>query len=240
MADTNEEFRQVFEEIKSTINSLAGLDESRQFEISEACRRSNRVKNRRQELEYIRDVRNAQNHPQQVSGQPTFVVTDAFVGVCRRIHAQLARAVPAGKLGVKRGDLCVANWDDTILPLINTMRENKFSHIPILDDVGAVSGVFNESAILDYLMASGMISMIEPETKLREIHKHCMIGADHVETFRFISPLASEDQVAEIFLTVTGMFTRVGAVFVTPDGEADKPIQRMITAWDVLAQSKVK
>ncbi|MEH6736962.1 MAG: hypothetical protein V7695_00255 [Sulfitobacter sp.] len=118
------------------------------------------------------------------------------------------------------------------------MRSEKFSHIPIIDDAGVVDGVFNESAILDYLIGSGMASVIEPEHTLKEIHKHCVIGADHVETFRFISPLASEDDVADIFLSVTGPFTRVGAVFVTPGAAPKEPIQRMITAWDVLSQSK--
>ena len=122
--------------------------------------------------------------------------------------------------------------------LIKRMRDGKFSHIPILNIDCCVEGVFNESAILDYLVANDMTSLIEPNHTLETIRAHCAIGADHVETFGFITPSASEDAVAEIFLTVTGEFTRVGAVFVTPGAAPKQPIQRMITAWDVLSQSK--
>jgi CBS domain-containing protein len=158
--------------------------------------------------------------------------------VCRELLAQISKAARAGELGVKVDDLCVATWDDLIHPLIETMKKNKYSHIPILNDGGIVVGVFNESSILDYLIRSGMASLIEPDATLAEIQDHCLLGADHTETFRFIGPLAPEDDVADIFVTVSGEFTRVGAVFVTPGAAADKPIQRMITAWDVLAQTQ--
>jgi CBS domain-containing protein len=238
MTDFNEEFRQTFEAIKRVINRFAALEDSNEFELSAACAKSYLIRNRRVELEYIRQVRNVQNHPQQGSGQPTFVITEAFVGVCRDLLAQISKAARAGELGVKMQDLCVATWDDLIHPLIATMREKKYSHIPILDKSGIVVGVFNESSILDYLIRSGMASLIEPDATLAEIRIHCLLGADHTETFRFIGPLAPEDEVADIFVTVSGQFTRVGAVFVTPGAAADKPIQRMITAWDVLAHKQ--
>lgn len=238
LADLNEEFRQTYEAIHGVINRIAHTEDSHNFELAAACNSSNRVRNRKSDLEYIRKVRNVQSHPKQGSGQPAFVVTEAFLKWCRNVHDQLAQVTTAGQLGVKRSELFTATWASQIHPLIGKMRDEKFSHIPILDEAGATVGVFNESAILDYLMASDMTSLIEPYHTLEEIRQHCAIGADHVETFRFIRPQASEDDVADTFLSVTGPFTRVGAVFVTPGAAPEQPIQRMITAWDVLSQSK--
>ena len=237
--DLNTEFLQVFEEIKAVVNRLAGREGSLEFELFIACSKSPRVQRRKFELEYIKDVRNLHVHQQQSSGLPTFALSATFVKYCRDMHTQLNQATTAGKIGINISDLTVAKWDDPILPIIATMRENSFSHIPITNDAGVVEGVFNEAAIFDYLTSSGMIMMLEDATLLSDLRNHCRIGADHIETFRFISPSASEDQVADMFLTVIGPFSRVGAVFVTPEGYPNKPIQRMITAWDVLAQIKV-
>jgi CBS domain-containing protein len=238
VADLNTEFLQVFEAIKLVVNRLAGKENSREFELFEACQKNTRVRNRKPEIEYIKDVRNLLVHQVQSSGLPTFALTATFIDFCRNLHDQISQATTAGQLGVRNSDLCTATWASQIHPLISKMRSEKFSHIPILNNDGVAVGVFNESAILDYLIASGMSSLIEPEHTLKEIYKHCVIGADHVETFRFISPRASEEDVADIFLSVTGPFTRVGAVFVTPGAAPHEPIQRMITAWDVLSQSK--
>ncbi len=238
MANQDEEFRQTYEAIKRVINRIAKNESSVNFELDEAIRASQRVRNRKSDLKYVRSVRNAQNHPQQRNGEPAFAVTEAFVKWCKDLHDQLAKATNAGQLGIKRSELCTAQWDTQIHPLIQKMRTERFSHVPILNDEGHVVGVFNESAILDYLMLNNMAALIEPTDTLETIRTHCAIGADHVETFCFISPLASEDEVADMFLSVTGPFTRVGAVFVTPGAAPKQPIQRMITAWDVLSQSK--
>jgi predicted transcriptional regulator len=239
VADLNTEFLQVFEAIKSVVNRLADDEDSQEFKLSAACRKNARVQRRRTELEYIKDVRNLHVHQQQSSGLPTFALTPTFVDFCRSIQAQLAQATTAGKIGVNIKDVAVARWDDPILPIIAAMRENCFSHIPIMGDAGVVEGVFNEAAILAHLMSSKMMMVIEAGDTLNGLHDQCRIGADHIETFQFISPSASEDQVTDVFLTVSGPFSRVGAVFVTPNAASDKPVQRMITAWDVLAQSKV-
>ena len=236
MADLNSEFVQLFEAIKLTVNKIADLEDSLEIELDAAIRRNRRVDARRSELRYIRAVRNTLSHPVQFGKEPPFIITAAFVEFCRSILNAISLAARASDLGNSRSDLYVANWDTPIKPLITTMREQRFSHIPILDEAGVLVGVFNESSILDYLMASDMMSLIEPEHTLQDIADHCRVGADHTETFRFVDHKATEDEVADIFITVTGLFTRVGAVFVTPGAAKDQPIQRMITAWDVLSQ----
>lgn len=236
MADLNDDFLQIYEAIKRTVNRIADQEDSHEFDLSAARSVSGLVRNRYPELQYIRDVRNALCHPQKGNKGPAFVVTDEFVGSCRKLHQRIGAFARAGEIGVFHTQLHDAVWTTPILPLIVTMREEKFSHIPILDDEGVLEGVFNESAILDYLMASGMMSLIEPDQTLADIRDHCRLGADHIETFRFVDHRATEDEVADIFLTVEGPFTRVGAVFVNSGAAPDQPIQRMITAWDVLSQ----
>ena len=165
---------------------------------------------------------------------PTFVVTDGFITECHDVLAQISMTSKAGDLGIKRPDLYIADWKESIHLLIETMRKYQYSHIPILDTDGVVAGVFNESAILDYLVESDMASLIEPDATLEDLRKHCQLGADHTETFRFIDPKATEDEVVDVLVTVSGPSTRVGAVFVTLGAAPDRPIQRMITPWDVL------
>jgi hypothetical protein len=110
MADPNEEFRQIFEEIKRTVNRIADREDSQDFELSAATGTSYLVRNRNAELRYIRDIRNAIGHPQHSSKTPAFVVTEGFLASCRGVLHGISKAARASDLGIKKTDLYFANW----------------------------------------------------------------------------------------------------------------------------------
>ena len=43
------------------------------------------------------------------------------------------------------------------------------------------------------------------------------------------------DDLVEMFVAVESPTTRLGAAFVTAAGKNTEPLQRLVTAWDVLA-----
>jgi hypothetical protein len=79
MSDPTERFIRVFEEIVREVNGRAGTPTSHFFEIERASERDGSVKKNRALLMYVRDVRNALQHPKHRSGGHAIHISDAFL-----------------------------------------------------------------------------------------------------------------------------------------------------------------
>ena len=89
------------------------------------------------------------------------------------------------------------------------MRAKRYTHVPILDEANRVIGVFNESAIFDYLVSKTIIEWTDTIV-VAEIMDHCRLDAGHTESFHFIRPGTTEDEMVNALVNVEGEFTRVG------------------------------
>lgn len=163
-------------------------------------------------------------------------MTDSFLKEVQALLRHLENPPVAIRVGVSRDRIAVAKLTDKLGDLADAMRQNGFSHLPILDERDAVVGVFNESAVFDHLWADTE-TIIARDMTVREISRHCRLDAGHTEAFRFVKPSTPLDDLTDMFLALESPTTRVGAIFVTASGKSTEPLQRMITPWDVLASS---
>ena len=79
MSNPTAGFIRAFEEIVFEVNRRAGTPSSRAFEIAKAARRDGVVRNNRPLLIYLRDVRNALQHPKHRSEGHAIQVSEAFL-----------------------------------------------------------------------------------------------------------------------------------------------------------------
>lgn len=235
MTDLNLAFIQTFEALKAEINRRAGNQDSHSLELDTAARRDPAVAKHDRLIRYIRDVRNTLQHPQHNTRAHALQVTTLFLDEVRGILEALENPPRACSLCVKRGDLYVTRVSDTVGSVTDVMRAKSYSHIPILDDQDKVLGVFNEAAVFDYFCSDDIIDARRDLT-ISEILRHCSLDANHTETFGFVRPTATADDLIGEFTTVAGTLTRVGALFVTPSGKRSEPITGMVTPWEVLAR----
>lgn len=231
--EPNDQFIRLYEALKTQINAIAGID-SPSMELIQACERSKRVLGHRSEIWHVRDVRNLIAHPLANSRGPTVVVTQDLISRTQRLLDALTTVRTANKTGVPLSQLFTATTDTKLITMADIMREKRYSHIPVLDEQNRVIGVFNESAIFDYLVRETIIELTDT-TMVAELMDHCRLDAGHTESFRFIRPSTSEDEMLDALINVEGEFTRVGALFVTPSGDPTEPLHRMITIWDVMS-----
>lgn len=228
-----DEFIRCFEALKTEVNRRAGRSNSYAFEVEAASDRDGYVRRHRRTLIYIRDIRNALQHPQHHSVGTAIEVSSSFLGECRELLDSLRTPRTANKLGVKKSEILTAKLKDTLGDLAQEMRKSGFSHLPILDNDHAVIGVFNEAAVFDHLWLEEE-TIIGQSMTVADIIDHCSLNANHTETFRFINPRTSIDEVISIFVDLQSPTTRVGAIFVTASGKPNEPLQRLLTPWDVL------
>lgn len=233
MKETTERFVRVFEDLKAEVNKRAGKPESHSFEISEAAHKDKTVRRQVELLRYIRDVRNALQHPKHRTAGHAITVTPQFLTEVEALVDRLRNPPTATSIGVARKDMMTARLTDELGALADEMKRTGFSHLPILDEKDVLIGVFNEAAVFDYLWREDA-QIIERSMTVQDVLAHCKLDAGHTETFRFVLPGTSLDELIDLFRAVATPMTRVGAVFVTPSGKSEQPIHRLITPWDVL------
>jgi CBS domain-containing protein len=236
MKDATERFIRVFEQIVRVVNGRAGTPSSHSFEIERASARDGSVRRNPALLMYIRDVRNAIQHPQHRSVGHAIQVSDEFlIEVCSLLKS-LESPPTANTVGVPRKNITTARLTDRLGDLAGKMKQSGFSHLPILDNNDVVIGVFNEAAVFDYLWVESE-TIVGRRMQVSDVLVHCRLDANHTETFKFVTPRTLLDDLVGMFLVVNSPTTRVGAAFVTASGNKSEPLQRLITPWDVLASS---
>ena len=132
MSNPTETFIRTFEEIVSEVNRRAKASSSHSFEIEKASRHDGLVRKNRVLLLYIRDVRNALQHPKHGSGGHAVNVSEAFLTEVQLLLKHLKNPPKAGSVGVPRKELRTAQPTDEVGPLADEMKRNAFSHLPIL------------------------------------------------------------------------------------------------------------
>ncbi len=235
MSETTDKFINTFEKLKAEVNRRARRQNSERFELEEAARNDGAINKHFLKLKYIRDVRNALQHPQHDTPQRAFDVSPGFLGEVEQLLKYLVSPPTAKDIWVPRPALTIADPTDRIGDLAAVMKTKGFSHLPILDQKGAVIGVFNEAAVFAHLWKED-VTLIGRDMTVADIMESCRLDARHTETFEFVGPTKTQEQLVNLFVTIPSPTTRVGAVFVTASGSPRDPLQGLITPWDVLAR----
>ncbi|OWU78599.1 hypothetical protein ATO5_07390 [Loktanella sp. 22II-4b] len=233
MSETTERFIRIYEGLVKEVNNRAKMEGSHSFEIEAATQRDQGVRRHRDMLRYIRDIRHALQHPKHKAQGHAVIVSPDFLAEVEGILNYLRNPPSANSVGVSRKDMKTAELTDQLGELADDMKRTGFSHLPILDDQNVLIGVFNEAAIFDYLWHDAE-QIVSRTMTIQDIFPHCQLDAQHTETFRFVRPYTSVDDLTEMFRAIETPTSRVGAVFVTASGKADQPVHRLITPWDVM------
>lgn len=216
------------------MNKRAHTSGSHRFEIEKAAQRDRGVANRQEMLRYIRDIRHPLQHPKHKSPGHAVHISPAFLAEVEGILTYLRNPPNANSVGVSHKDMKSAQLTDQLGDLADEMKKTGFSHLPILDGKDVLIGVFNEAAIFDYLWHVDE-QIVSRSMTVEEVIPHCRLNAQHTETFDFVDPNTPVDDLIDLFRAIETPLTRVGAVFVTLSGKPDKPVQRLITPWDVMS-----
>lgn len=233
MTQTTEQFLRIYEALVKEVNNRAHLGNSHSFEIEKAMQRDRAVRRHGDMLRYIRNIRHALQHPKHSAPGHAMHVSPEFLAEVEGILNHLRNPPSAKSVGVSRKKMKVAQQTDQLGKLADEMKRTGFSHLPIMDEMDVLIGVFNEAAVFDYLWRESE-QIVARSMTIKEILPHCRLDSERTETFRFVRPNTSVDDLIELFRAVETATSRVGAVFVTAAGKADQPIHRLITPWDVM------
>ena len=186
----------------------------------------------REELDYIRDVRNLLAHRPRISDDYVVEPSEGMLSLIKKVIEKVERPSIADNIMVKTEDVIAYNKGDFVIPALKKMNEKAISYIPILNE-GRVCGVFSERTFIECTISGDQ--KIDDGTMFYEIEEALSLNSSNVVKFLFADRKTPIDDLSDLFDEAAQNGQKVGMIFVTEHGKESEALLGIITAWDVAA-----
>lgn len=190
----------------------------------------------KEELKYIREIRNILQHKPQINGEYPIQPNKEIINSIKEIIEFINNPPKAYDKSIKINSICYASLEEKIYPYMQKMKENIYTHIPILQD-GIVVGVFSENTLFGALLEDELVYEKE-KTSFSDslIRKYCSLDNHVTEQFCFIKKDMYLEDVKELFLKSFEQKHRLCMLFITQNGKRNEKLLGILTPWDVLGK----
>lgn len=187
------------------------------------------VRAHQKELTNFADLRNLNAHSNDIADY--FAAPHPFVlNHLREIAEKIAPKKKVFDICVKDPDIFRAQPTDPLSEISSVMIEKVYTHVPLVDETGVISGVFSESTVFNSI---GLVD-IKSNSMIRDFNKFLSLDGRPNEVYDFVSHNALFEEVKEKFIHPFREKKRLGVVFVTDTGDKNGRLLGMVTAWDML------
>jgi CBS domain-containing protein len=175
----------------------------------------------------FRNIDAHSNHMAPYFAQPH----EDIVSLIEKIADEIDPKIKAFACAIKLDQIFGAQLTDNAKAIIKHMIAEVFTHVPILDENGILTGVFSESSVFNYFGSHNEI-ILDDTIAISEFEDFVHIGGRPNEMFSFVSRQELLVSVKEQF--VTERQKRLGAIFITENGSPAEKLLGLLTPWDVL------
>ena len=131
---------------------------------------------------------------------------------------------------VPRGEILACRLSDMLSTVVENMVQKGISHVPVLDEVGKVIGIFSENTMMDAWKAKlncAGTATISVLAGLLPTDKH------KVDEFVFVSKNVTAAGLWKLHKESLEDDRRIGLFLVTENGKTNEPLLGVATPWDV-------
>lgn len=193
----------------------------------------------RDELITLKNIRNILSHSKTFGTEYCLEPHSNIVDSLKNILALVDDSLLINNC-VRIEKIAYAEEDDKLLPKMNAMKENIYTHIPILNEKKAVCGVFGESTLFSLITDRANKNervAIDSNTTFADISQYTDLFSQKTETFYFMGKydtvLDAKIKAKEAF---NGPKRRLGMIFITENGRQDEPLLGLLTVWGILGR----
>ena len=182
----------------------------------------------------LRNVRNTLAHNPMLNGCPLVKVSDDVIPYLDEVIDRIKHLPTAANILIPRSDVFACSRDVEIRRVVEVMLEKVYSHVPVLDEDGKVTGVFSESTLLE-MHKTGVGD--EESAIMRDVSAFLSVDQHTAEVFCFVP---KNDPIAHLrFLCADALKKgeRIGMFIVTENGREDEPLLGILTVWDIAGVS---
>lgn len=231
--DTNDYINKYIQ-LEKTVRAAYNLHKS--DSISYCLSNTDKFKKFRNDIRYCQEVRNWLQHNEKVNKDFAITPNDVMINFIDSLIDKIKNRSKCSDICIKKNDVYYQNIEGNVQATIKVMRENYFTHIPILDD-GIVIGVFDENSVFNYI-ADNEIVMIDSELTFSDIKQYLSIDDREMESFVFM-PYDSYVEELEDFIEMEfKKGKRIGMALLTSSGKKTSPLMGIITPWDIIQSER--
>ena len=190
----------------------------------------------RNEIKYCQDVRNLLSHKKKVDDRFAVEPSQQMIWFIDRLIEQIKNRARCCDVQIGIQKVYWQPINGSVKASMKMMRENLYTHIPILED-GRVIGVFDENSVFNYL-ADEEIVAIEDNLTFENIRDYISLNGREMEEFLFFKSASYVDELEKEFDKALQKGKRIGVAFLTQTGKASDKLQGIITPWDMIAASE--
>lgn len=225
-----EEFLDKYKQLEQAATAAFGWDsDGRAVHRMEKMRQFEDV---RQELGYMREVRNLLSHNCKVDGAYAVEPSGRFLRLLDDILRRVQNPLYCKDICTPIDKVFSVNLNDRVLPALRTMQSRRLSHVPVLEQ-GRVAGILSENAVFAYLLAQLTPALTE-EVRVRDLRPYIAGSTRRSEVYRYLSMDATVRQAEDIFESFFQKGKRVCMFFLTDHGHPEERLRGIMTPWDVL------
>lgn len=234
----SEKFIKYYTLLESKLREKYGYDDMSESPVWLAS--ENELKKYKEELNTLRIFRNVLSHSKPFGVEYCAEAHDKLLETLKNILIEVDDAMVI-KTCVTFNKICFAGLDDNVVEYMNKMRDNVYTHIPILDEKKRVIGVFGESTLFSYVLDAANIDdipMVDCKLTFRDIEDYIKIEAHKTEGFIFVGKYSSESDCRYEFKKMFNSDSRkrLGMMFITENGKQSEGLLGIKTAWGMLGR----
>jgi CBS domain-containing protein len=238
MSENLNNFRSYYNKIDSFLEEESSNDYHNGFKdkINQASKNNVLVRKHSDDLNELRELRNTIIHESKDEQEWIAIPTESTVEKIKNIYQELTQ--PATAYDIATTDLYTASPEDKITDVIQKMKENVYTHVPITSEKGNLVGILSEPAIIEWLAdseADDQSGFILEETEIKDISSYLDDVAEEKEyhDYKIVARSDFAIKAEQMFRKGVKSRHRLGAVFVTQNGELGESLLGIITSWDL-------
>lgn len=186
-------------------------------------------------IDKCREIRNLLTHNASFNGEPILQPSVSLVNGLKDALEYVKKPPLALDFATKGDKIMRADINKCVLPLLKSMNERGFSHIPVTKN-GQFFGVFSADSLGLYFIQSGG-GVITADTKLSELSEYLDVSK-RKKSYEFVPMTETYISARQKFEHIRGKNERISAIFITKTGHIGERLLGVLTPWDVMGDKK--
>lgn len=192
-----------------------------------------KIVNRGDQLDVIRNLRNDLVHNIKIDNQDTFTVNENVIEFLREELEILEHPVLVSDRYVDINNVYTATLSTFVKNLIMIMKDRGYSYIPITDDKNYLLGCFSALSIMDSWINNQELKL-DKNTKVIDFKENIKLKSHSGKYFMFVPINEELEKVTHEYLENAKKGKKLGLIFVTKNGKENEPILGILAAYDLL------
>lgn len=162
-----------------------------------------------------------------------FTITEEGLNVFKNAVNKILNPLTAYQICIK--DVFQVTENENISIVIEKMKKENFSNIPVIDNKKNVIGIFNSYTLFTFFLHNLHEIIIEPQNMtIKDFKQYYSLDINEDIKFEFISKSTSIEEMLDLIDRYKHKNQKIEAFLVTENGESSQKLLGIITSFDLL------